>query len=129
MKGKEGNAYPWCAGFVSFVGYQAATTFDANLDIPYTYSCDVIAVEAKHRDRFVSEGQLKRKEKSEMPPGSIFLNRRTSTDWVHTGIVVSFDDETFETIEGNTNDEGSREGYEVCRRFRSYKKRDFVRLD
>ncbi|MDX2479594.1 MAG: peptidoglycan-binding protein, partial [Desulfuromusa sp.] len=29
MKGKEGNAYPWCAGFVSFVGSQAAKSFDA----------------------------------------------------------------------------------------------------
>jgi hypothetical protein len=32
----------------------------------------------------------------------------------------------FETIEGNTNDDGSREGYEVCRRFRSYQKTDFI---
>ena len=129
MKGNEGNAYPWCAGFVSFIGHQAATAFDANLEVPYTYSCDVIAVEAKHRGRFVSERKLKRKKKSDMRPGSIFLNRRSSTDWVHTGIVLRFDDETFETIEGNTNDEGSREGYEVCRRIRSYRKRDFVRLD
>lgn len=32
MKGKEGNAYPWCAGFVSFVGSQAAKSFDASLE-------------------------------------------------------------------------------------------------
>lgn len=36
----------------------------------------------------------------------------------HTGIVKSFDDKFIYTIEGNTNDTGSREGIEVC-----YKKR------
>lgn len=38
----------------------------------------------------------------------------------HTGFIerVSDDGETLYTIEGNTNDEGSREGYEVCRRTR-----------
>lgn len=37
----------------------------------------------------------------------------------HTGIVEKVDaDGTLHTIEGNTNDTGSREGYEVCRRVR-----------
>jgi hypothetical protein len=36
----------------------------------------------------------------------------------HTGIVEKFDTENIYTIEGNTNDTGSREGIEVCRRTR-----------
>jgi hypothetical protein len=36
----------------------------------------------------------------------------------HTGIVEYVLNDTIHTIEGNTNDEGSREGYEVCRRVR-----------
>lgn len=36
----------------------------------------------------------------------------------HTGIVERTDDTYIYTIEGNTNDTGSREGYEVCRRRR-----------
>lgn len=36
----------------------------------------------------------------------------------HTGIVESVDGEKIKTIEGNTNDTGSREGFEVCRRTR-----------
>lgn len=36
----------------------------------------------------------------------------------HTGIVESYDNSFIYTIEGNTNDTGSREGYEVCRRKR-----------
>ena len=61
-------------------------------------------------------------------PGDIFLNRKTSTDWTHTGIVTEVGDGWFRTIEGNTNDEGSREGYEACARTRGFKGRDFVCL-
>jgi len=34
----------------------------------------------------------------------------------HTGIVASVEGNRIQTIEGNSNDEGSREGYEVCRK-------------
>jgi hypothetical protein len=36
----------------------------------------------------------------------------------HTGFVESVEGDKIHTIEGNTNDEGTREGYEVCRRIR-----------
>lgn len=36
----------------------------------------------------------------------------------HTGFVEKVVGDTLHTIEGNTNDSGSREGYEVCRRQR-----------
>lgn len=36
----------------------------------------------------------------------------------HTGIIESVEGDIAHTIEGNTNDTGSREGYEVCRRQR-----------
>lgn len=36
----------------------------------------------------------------------------------HTGFVEKIQGEQMFTIEGNTNDTGSREGFEVCRRFR-----------
>lgn len=37
----------------------------------------------------------------------------------HTGIVERVEGNILHTIEGNTNDTGSREGYEVCRKTRS----------
>lgn len=40
----------------------------------------------------------------------------------HTGIVEKVENGMLHTIEGNTNDTGSREGYEVCRRVRDPKK-------
>jgi hypothetical protein len=65
---------------------------------------------------------------SELTAASVFLVRRTSTDWTHTGLVTQFHDDFFDTIEGNTNDDGNREGYEVCARSRGYKGKDFIRL-
>lgn len=36
----------------------------------------------------------------------------------HTGIVEKVEEDVIHSIEGNSNDQGSREGYEVCRRTR-----------
>lgn len=47
----------------------------------------------------------------------------------HTGFVESVEGENIRTIEGNTNDTGSREGYEVCRRIRQVAKcKGFIRI-
>ena len=45
-----------------------------------------------------------------------------------TGVDQDFNPEVFDTIEGNTNDEGHREGYQACQRTRAYKKKDFLKL-
>ena len=124
MKGNEGHAWPWCAGFASFILEQACQSLNTPLPIQTSFSCDTLAADAKAKGCFLQETQIV--EKSQIRPGSLFLNRRTATDWVHTGIVIETDEEFFHTIEGNTNDEGSREGYEVCQRIRGYKKKDFI---
>lgn len=47
----------------------------------------------------------------------------------HTGFVEGINGEYIETIEGNSNDEGSREGYEVCRRKRKISScKGFIRI-
>lgn len=124
MKGNEGSAWPWCAGFVSFILKQASDTIDAPLPIKTSFSCDFLAASAKEIGIFLGESKIE--NKAQITPGSLFLNRRTSTDWVHTGIVVQAENDFYHTIEGNTNDEGSREGYELCKRIRGYKKKDFI---
>lgn len=50
-------------------------------------------------------------------PGDIFI-MDYGKGLGHTGIVEMVENGYVHTIEGNTNDEGSREGYEVCRRQR-----------
>lgn len=124
MKGHEGREWPWCAGFACFVLGQACDALEVSPPIQPSFSCDWLAASAKERGVFLAE--RRRGTDGEPRPGSFFLIRRTARDWIHTGIVTDVRDESLDTIEGNTNDEGSREGYEVCRRVRGYGKKDFV---
>jgi len=124
MEGNEGDAWAWCAGFAMYIMKQACRSLSLPLPIQPSFSCDELARRADKAGLLVSEiaaqklGMLKR--------GSLFLVRRSATDWVHTGIVTEVGEGSFETIEGNTNDEGSREGYEVCARVRGFKDMDFI---
>jgi hypothetical protein len=124
MDGNEGASWPWCAGFACFCLEQAAETLGVALPITPSFSCDSLAASAKQQGRFLPPPGPA--DRTRIGPGSLFLSRRTSTDWVHTGIVVSVEGDYFRTIEGNTNDEGSREGYEVCARIRGFGAMDFV---
>lgn len=94
---------PWCASFVTFV-----------LDIAYagrnplrrTASCDLLLADAKAKGWLV-----------ETPaPGDVFLVLRTPTDAVHAGFVRAVGRASVATIEGNSNNDGSREGWGVVKR-------------
>jgi hypothetical protein len=127
MDGNEGADWPWCAGFACYLLRQACAATGEKLPIRTSPSCDWLAASAMERDRFVTEKQAV--DRSRVSPGSFFLSRRTPTDWSHVGIVVATHADHFETIEGNTNDAGDREGYEVCRRTRGYASKDFIVVD
>jgi len=131
--GKDGEAYAWCAGFVSTLLAQAQESMKKKADtISGSLSCDELAKQAKAKGTFVPEQALKNGivKYSDMGPGTIFLKRsaKSATDWIHTGIVLAFHPEYMETIEGNTNDAGDREGYEVCRRIRGFAGIDYIKL-
>lgn len=111
--GDSGEGRPWCGDFVTFVVKQAKV--DASGLSP---SCDVIASRAKAAGRLSSVPTV----------GGVFLVRSAPGDWTHTGIVTGAGPGWVTTIEGNTNDQGSREGFEVCARTRGVGKLDFVRL-
>lgn len=123
-EGNSGSAWAWCAGFVCSILEQAYAAHNSSPPFKRTYSCDELAK--------MNESVLKRPrsgmEAREMHlnPGSVFLCRRTETDWVHTGIVKQFCDDYFSTIEGNTNERGQREGIEVRERIRGYARKDFI---
>jgi peptidoglycan hydrolase-like protein with peptidoglycan-binding domain len=117
--GEEGQ--PWCAGFISTILKQAAATLNFPLPLRPSLSCDELAQDAKKRGILTTSPVG-------LAPGALFLNRKSPTDWVHTGIVIAFHDDCMTTIEGNTNDDGAREGYEVCQRIRGYKDKDFIKL-
>lgn len=124
MGGREGPQWPWCAGFATFVLRLAARTLGVAMPHPYAFGCDYLAGVAQGNGRF-----LRPKDdaaRASVRPGYLFLVRRTSNDWTHIGIVDAVQGPTIVTIEGNTNDSGSAEGFEVCRRTRSLDNRDFL---
>lgn len=123
MKGNEGRDMPWCAGYVSFCMHQASEALMHPMPMGTSFSCDNLANYAKDVGLFLSERDA---TPDQLPAGSIFLRRSDPFDWTHTGIVTHADAQHYETNEGNTNDEGSREGYEVCTRRRGYSNTDFI---
>lgn len=122
MDGNEGEDWPWCAGFVSFVLKQACNALTIPMPINSSFACQVLAQEA-HDKKLLYSGAKTPFEK--ILPGSIFIIHH-GCNYVHTGIVISSYQDTFTTIEGNTNDDGSAEGYEVCFRTRSYTDKEFI---
>jgi peptidoglycan hydrolase-like protein with peptidoglycan-binding domain len=124
MAGNEGRECPWCAGFATFVLRQACRTLNIEMPYPYAFGCDYLAGVALSRHsllRVRSES-----ESSAVRPGYLFLIPKSPTTYSHIGIVESVAAGTFTTIEGNTNDSGSPEGYEVCRRTRGTLGKDYL---
>jgi hypothetical protein len=124
MDGNEGDQWAWCAGFATFVLKQACALMGVPSPLAGSFSCDELAKQAKGKGIFLDE----QRAPHELRPGSLFLVRKSATDWTHTGIVAEVHPEFFRTIEGNTNDDGVREGYEVCTLTRAYASKDFVLL-
>lgn len=127
MKGKHGSAFLWCAGFVSYIVAAASKAHGQKSPVTSTFSCDAIGQEAKGRKKFT-----KKISPSDAPAGSIFLvpSANNPADWIHTGIITgsSPTKDVFDTIEGNTNQGGSSNGFEACARIRACKKVDVVLL-
>ena len=88
--------------------------------MPLTYSCDKVGEYGLNHNKLIRNTVLLQNP-GIIQPGDVFLLVKTSHDWTHTGIVTALEGSWIHTIEGNTNDEGSREGYEVCKRMRNLK--------
>lgn len=94
---------PWCATFVSWLAMKTG----ASKLYPRTASCDAGGNWFKQQGRW-----------SEYPAVGAQVFYGYPYDLNHTGIVYKYDNDYIYTIEGNTNDSGSREGDGVY-----YKKR------
>lgn len=126
MYGNQGREWPWCAGFVSFMIRQACQSLNIELPFMTSPSCALMAEAAMHRGMYLPETEVGKHKCGEFT-GAVFFVRQPGK-WVHTGIVAEAAPDHFVTIEGNTNDEGSPEGYEVCQRIRGYENKDFILL-
>lgn len=135
-EGHDGTQWAWCAGFVTLIMQQAYFYRGQKAPVKGSVSCDSLASQAKMAGLFIPESDIAsgRVEWDSLGACGVFLRRRTTTDWTHTGFAYDGSGDVrelvFSTIEGNTNDEGSREGFEACRRKRSIKKSeyDFIRF-
>lgn len=123
MDGHEGEPWFWCAGFVQAIIDQATSQFNKNFKVlmPLTYSCDTLALTAKQKKCFIKNADIKTNPNL-VKPGDIFLVQKSTNDWIHTGIVTAVQNDIFETIEGNTNNDGSNNGNGVYARTRNFRK-------
>lgn len=98
--------YSWCMAFVYWCFAQAAEKMGVKNSMLKTGG--VLEQWRRRKDVYrVTTPQ----------PGDVFI-MDYGKGLGHTGIVEKVELDIVYTIEGNTNDEGSREGYEVCRRKR-----------
>ena len=96
VKGLEwADFQPWCCTFVAWVAMKAGVP----KLYPRTASCDTAGLWFKANKRW-----------SEYPAVGAQVFYGSPRDLNHTGVVVSYDDTFVNTIEGNTNDTGAREG-------------------
>jgi peptidoglycan hydrolase-like protein with peptidoglycan-binding domain len=123
MDGLEGTDMFWCMGFVQAIIDQAASSLNKNFKdlMPSSFSCDVVGENALAK-RLLTRFTKVREDPSLVKPGDIFLLQVAPHDWTHTGIIVSVGDEVFETVEGNTNNDGSNNGDRACKRVRNFRK-------
>lgn len=130
MNGKDGAGQFWCAGFVSYVVGQAASALGIPMPLKRQVGVDQLVADAEKDGRLVRETDLPNAmaRRTRLRAGALFVVRDTPKDWTHTGIVTRVNDDNFETIEGNTNQLGSNNGFEVCERSRPYRDKDFILL-
>lgn len=124
MQGNEGAQWPWCAGFATFLLKQASETLGIEAPLPRVFGCDRLAGLAEPKGMLLRTKTAA--DYARVAPGTLFLVRKGPWHWQHIGVVAQVQGDAMVTIEGNTNDEGVREGFEVCRRTRGMKDKDFL---
>ncbi len=118
-----GPGFPWCAAFVSHVGYYALIdplTKLSHWPLARTASCLALGTDAAKQGVLVGTPQA----------GDVFLIYYPAKKrFAHTGLIIGVNpDGSCATIEGNTSGGGSREGWGVFARQRVFADRDrFIR--
>lgn len=113
-----GKGYSWCMAFVYWCVLEASIQLTTNNPLKKTGGVleQWNTIDSKYK-------------KVEPQQGDIFIMDYGKGQG-HTGFVEKvLLDGKIKTIEGNTNDDGSREGYKVCRRVREIKScKGFIRI-
>lgn len=114
----RGYEVAWCQGFASTIWMQAAHCLKLD-DTPFELTADgqMSLYVPWVVNSAIAAGCFQRGD-GPVPEGSMFFLRGGSAGYSHVGIVVADHGDTIETVEGNTSDGGSPNGYEVARRYR-----------
>lgn len=120
MKGQEGDWAAWCAGAVSTIIDIHLSLKGLNIDDVFPWSWSTVNMK-KNAENLREITYLSCRDfmadTSQADPGDLFLVEKNGNHPRHVGIILAVDGDYIHTAEGNTNDEGSREGYEfVIRR-------------
>jgi hypothetical protein len=95
----------WCCSFLVYRVYQAADALKISCPIPKTPYVPALYAWGKQHGRACDTPQ----------PGMAFVEYFPELNgYHHTGLVASASGISFTTVEGNSNNDGSREGYEVA---------------
>jgi len=124
MKGNEGDWAAWCNGVVSTALDHSCASLGIDMKdiMNWSWSCEETkqcAIKESTTATYYTPEQLNKKE---IVPesGDLFLVIRKSDNRArHIGVIEKVEESIATCIEGNTNDEGSREGYELCKRKRN----------
>jgi len=108
------GSYAWCAAFVYWCFGKGAAVIGAPNPLPRTAGALALWNGAKAGATRIAAADAQARP-SLVSPGQIFV-LSTGGGLGHVGLVESVDGGVLTTIEGNTNDGGSREGIGVFRR-------------
>ncbi len=133
MDGHQGEDFLWCAGFVQTILDLAFSALGKEFTkaMPKTYDCDVIGNEGLRLNSLIRRNDYLM-DPFKVKKGDVFLLRKSMRNWTHTGIIVNIGRETFTTIEGNADRDGStNNGVAVYLRERNFitKKIDIFSMD
>lgn len=111
----NGSGTPWCAAFVYWCFEQAAQELKLANPVVKTGLCLQHWREANERGIPCITAEQAREDPSLLMPGQVFI-MDFGEGRGHTGFVMSVEGGLIETIEGNTNSAGSRDGHGVYRK-------------
>jgi len=103
-----GEGHPWCAAFVIWCIREAGKKLGLDCPLPRDGRCQKLAEWAAARRCLFDSPAV----------GDVFVLMGSEGRFSHTGFVAALGKGSVETIEGNTNEKGGREGVGVFKRKR-----------
>lgn len=119
-----GPGHPWCMAFVNFCYEVAAKKMGVPEPLPNIGHVLTVWNQMPAANKIAADAI--RKNPKLLLPGDVFILKIGTKGNGHTGIVAKGVSRVYETAEGNTNDDGGREGFKVAKRIRKIDAPEFL---